>query len=101
LFRDTIGSLASTMLTSDSGGVFRVKRYEEYVAEVIDGIPSLKYQPLNRMLKDFAPESKPLVWLRLVAVAEVCRSLVGIQGEPLQLEVACMDLAQALSRAQD
>jgi hypothetical protein len=101
LFRDTTTTLGSLMIVAEPGLGYRVKRYEEFLSDLADSVVALRYRPLLSLLEAFTPVSKPLVWLRLLSLAQASQALVARQGAPLELTAEPIDLDVALSQASD
>lgn len=101
LFKDTLGALGSALICKSDGPAERVKRFDEFVAEVDAGTAMGKYPELLSLLDSFQPSSKPILWIRFVALAVLCDRLVQSHGDYVGLKLDKFDISEALKLAND
>ncbi len=80
IFRDTVPALTSAMITSTPPGE-RVLRVDEFKARLAGPAAVGFLDPLAGMIDRFDRDRTPLLWLRLIALSEVCGGL--IEGDPI------------------
>lgn len=101
LFSDVLAMLGSSMIRQEgAAGTSRVMRFDEFAAE-INGDDASRFEPVPTLLHQFTPQSKPLLWLRLLAMAQLCNGLLQDSGEKLGLDPVPLDPAAMLSLTQD
>jgi len=101
LFSDVLGILSSSMIKQDGpANTARVIRFDEFAAEV-NGGGIKRFEPVPTLFDEFAPNSKPLLWMRLLAVAQLCNGLLQESGEKLGLAAVAMDLSHMMDLTAD
>lgn len=100
-FYDVLGIIASAMIVQDGPASSRVMRFDEFAAMVDDGKWLERIDPMPGLLAGFTAESKPVLWLRFLALAQLCVGLLHAHGPDLGLEIESMDLDQMLGQAGD
>jgi hypothetical protein len=78
-----------------------VIRFDEFVSAVGDSDRVQRFEPIPRLINGFTIQSKPILWLHLLALAQLCVGLVETHGTELDLEVDEMDLGHLLRRTRD
>lgn len=102
VFYDVLGIITSSMITQDAPTVAaRVLRFDEFASMVTSKDGLERIDPIPRLLDGFRVQSKPVLWLRLLALAQLCIGLLQTGGPDLGLEVEEIDLAQMLGQAED
>lgn len=102
VFYDVIAIVASNLIIQDGPGIpSRVIRFDEFVALTKSEELTAKIDPFPRLISNFTPKSKPLFWLRLLALSQLCLGLLDAQGRSLPFEVEDTDLNAMLDRAED
>lgn len=102
VFYDVLGIISSSMITHDAPtDAGRVLRFDEFAMMVAakDGLQRI--DPVPRLLDGFSVQSKPVLWLRLLALAQLCVGLLEANGPDLGLEVEEIKLDQMLEQAGD
>lgn len=79
----------------------RVMRFDEMETVAGDEAFLEKLDPFPSLLERFSPTAKPLLWLRLVAYANLCRHFVADNGKALNLEVKPLDIRGLLEATKD
>lgn len=88
VFSDVLSSLAAAMIVKDAGtGTERVVRFDEFQGLVDDDDMRTALHPVPALLIGFTPVSRPILWLRMLGLSQLCIGLLEAQGEPLGLEV--------------
>jgi len=100
VYYDMLAMIASALVLQD-GTQQRVMRFSEFT-ELVGTEPGLSsISPIPQLMEHFKPETKPILWLRFVALAELCnvfaareRIQVGLAPDPYDaaaLLLACKD----------
>lgn len=101
IFYDVLGIIASTMITQDGAAASRVMRFDEF-AEMVNGREGLlRIDPIPRLVSDFTVQDKPILWMRFIALAQLCIGLLETQGSELGLEREAVDIDQSLDATGD
>jgi hypothetical protein len=106
VFWDELSMIAAAMITDDGVGTSaRVTRFDEFTKTVTSDIKGAKMlatiKPIPRLLEDFTIASKPILWIRLVALAQLCNSLVDREGSALGIVAEPYDGAAILRASTD
>ena len=97
VFSDVLSNLAAAMVVKDAGtGVERVVRFDEFRGLLDDEDQRKALHPVPALMIGFTPSSRPILWLRMLALSQLCIGLLEVQGEPLGLEVQPVDLSEML-----
>jgi len=64
----------------------RGMRFDEFSKSVADVNWLESIHPIRRLAADFEPKSKPILWLRLVALGELCSALTTVEGPAIGIE---------------
>lgn len=99
-FYDNLTMIASAMIADEAGGNARILRFDEFmnVAET-DGLA--RFAPVPDLLTEFTPQGKPILWLRLIALAQLSIGFVECYGEDLGLDITLLDTEAALKLSRD
>ncbi|MEA2343369.1 MAG: hypothetical protein QOF63_1538 [Thermoanaerobaculia bacterium] len=100
VYYDMLAMIASAIVLQD-GAQQRVMRFSEFTELVETELGLSSIYPIPQLMEGFTPETKPILWLRFVALAELCnafaardRMQVGLAPEPYDgaaLLLACKD----------
>jgi hypothetical protein len=102
VFYDVLGIICSALIVQDATtGPSRVIRFDEFVTLVDDKEGTHRVEPVPRLIAGFSVESKPILWLRLLALAQLCVGLLETHGAELGLEVDEMDIERMLEMTRD
>ena len=102
VFSDTLSSLAAAMVVTDGAkGIERVARFDEFRTMLDDEERAKGLHPLLTLMTGFTPSSKPILWLRMLALSQLCTGLLETQGRDLGLEVQAINLKQMLDLTED
>ena len=102
VFYDGLGMIASSMITQDAPpGSHRVLRFDEFAVMVADKTGTRKIDPVPRLLNGFTVEAKPILWLRLLALAQLCVGLQMAHGSEVGLGRDDIAIDEVLGRIQD
>jgi hypothetical protein len=100
IFFDTLSIVASALVVTE-GERQRVMRFDEFNA-FIDCEDNLKQiHPIPILFEEFTTYSRPILWLRMVALAQLCVNYIAVEGPPLGFGAEPIDLAAMLSVAED
>jgi len=100
IFYDTLTNIAAAMIVSDDAG-HRIMRFDEFSAFLADADGRKRLDPLPRLFDNFTATRKPLFWLRLVALANVCMSFGRSEGPQIGVIPDDLQIAELLQAAQD
>ena len=102
VFSDVLSNLAAAMVVKDAGtGTERVVRFDEFRGLLDDDDLRKALHPVPALMIGFTPSSRPILWLRMLALSQLCIGLLEAQGEPLGLEVQPIDLNVMLRLPRD
>jgi hypothetical protein len=101
VFYDVLGIIASAMITQEGATSSRVLRFDEFASMVVGKEGLHRIDPIPRLVADFSVESKPILWLRFMALAQLCIGLLETQGSELGLEREEINIDQALDATKD
>jgi len=100
IFYDTLSTIAAAVIVEE-GNVHRVMRFDEFSAFVADLDNRRRLEPIPKLLDGFNTTSKPLLWLRLVALAHVCAAFVNAEGPQIGIRPSQLDTVSLLRAAKD
>ncbi|MFI5330721.1 MAG: hypothetical protein ACHQ2F_06765 [Desulfobaccales bacterium] len=81
VFHDTLSMIAAAMIVSDAGGKQeRTMRFDEFNAFVLNPEMLARLSPIPRIMEDFTIAGKPIFWVRLVALGQLCSAFVVREG---------------------
>lgn len=101
MFYDVLGIIASAMIVQENAGFARVLRFDEFSALAGHDDGLARIDPLPRLIDGFDVESKPVLWLRFLALAQLCTGLLETQGTELGLEFDTLDTGPMLDQTRD
>uniref|UniRef100_UPI000D446C67 hypothetical protein n=1 Tax=unclassified Variovorax TaxID=663243 RepID=UPI000D446C67 len=97
VFSDMLSSVTAAMVVFDgTQKVERVVRFDEF--QVILDNPSLVkgLHPIPALMTSFTIGSKPVLWLRMLAIAQLCIGLLEKHGQDLGLELQLIEIERML-----
>jgi len=102
-YSDSIGVAANAMIQASVSqpGVDRVLRFDEFAKKVASPKGFAAFEPFPSLLGGFTIETKPILWLRLLAYANTCNAFVIRGGKPLGFEAEPFDVDALLARSAD
>lgn len=101
IFNDVLTVLGGSLILQESGAQPRVMRFNEFIAALADATFSLRLEPVPRFITNFTAETKPLLWLRMLALAQLCNALIASQGVSLGIAVEEIDFEKAIALTRD
>jgi hypothetical protein len=101
VFYDVLTTIASALILPQEKEGSRVMRFDEFATKMSDAEWKTLIHPIPRLIGGFRPDSKPIFWLRLLAVAQCCIGLLEAQGSELGVEIDTTELDRALSATGD
>jgi hypothetical protein len=101
IFHGVLSVLGGSLIVQDAGAQARVMRFDEFVASLSDAMFSLRLEPVPRLITNFSVELRPLLWLRLLALAQLCNALLASQGESLGIASEQIELEKAIALTSD
>lgn len=100
IFRDQLTILAVSMMVAQEGRPDRVVRFDEFLHTLDTGAGNYM-QPLAGLIDGFQPQTKPILWLRMLALAEACGGLLEKEAAAIAVEPPPLDLAKLLALSED
>lgn len=102
VFHDVLGIIASALIVHDAPNASsRVMRFDEFAAKVTDVCGVRDLDPIPHLAAGFSIQSKPILWLRLLAIAQLCVGLLETHGSELGLEIERIDIKEMLDMTED
>jgi|SRR6267142_1939002 len=101
VFHDTLSIVAAAMIVSDANGVQRVMRFDEFNDFILDRQRLKAINPIPRLMNDFAISTKPIFWMRLVALGGLCSELLNSEGPHLGIKTEPFNGPQLLDGVED
>jgi hypothetical protein len=101
IFNEVLSVLGAALIVEEAGAPPRVMRFDEFVSRLSDGMVSLRLEPVSRLITDFSVDGRPLLWLRMIALAQLCNSLVTSQGAALGINREEIDINTAVALTSD
>jgi hypothetical protein len=102
VFYDMLGIISSALIVQETSVTSsRVIRFDEFVSMVGDEAGLQALEPIPRLIDGFSMQSKPILWLRLLALAQLCLGLLETHGTELDLEVIEIDVEKMLCVTRD
>ncbi len=100
VFYDTLSMIACALIVADPAGS-RIMRFDEFCRflDVPDNLEAI--HPVARLLEDFSINKKPILWLRLVALAQLCCVLIGDEGPAVGIESESFDAGFHVCNCED
>jgi len=102
IYSDVLSMIAAAMIVTD-GAVTpsRVMRFAEFDQFVSDPKRLDLIHPVPRLFDGFTIATKPILWIRLVSLGELCTSLVKRDGPPLGVTPEAYDGLRLLDTSTD
>jgi hypothetical protein len=83
VFRDTLSNIAAAVIVSEAAGTQRVTRFDEFNEFILNRDKLATIHPIPRLMEGFTLSSKPILWMRLVALGGLCSKFVNLRGRNL------------------
>ena len=97
IFRDQLPVLGNCLVIEEEAGS-RVMRFEEF-DECLEDESYL--EPLKEILSTLHPTSTPILWMRLVAIAQACHQLTHADDIAIALDPEPFDLERLVDASED
>jgi hypothetical protein len=102
IFYDVLSIIASTMIVDSCNSTSaRVMRFDEFNELVSENDRIAAISPLPRLMENFTIASKPILWIRFVALGQLCSSFVGREGPVLGIHPELYDGPKLLRASTD
>ena len=72
VFYDTLSIISSALIIFGADGTERAIRFDEFTESCGDTNWLRQIHPIPRLLDGFTPKAKPILWIRLVALGQLC-----------------------------
>jgi hypothetical protein len=99
-FADSVSASANVLIHRAAGVPDRILRFDEFKTW-LDEHPHSALEPFPTLLRDFSVDSKPILWVRLVAYGNACSSLINRLGCPLGFETRVFPIRALLAMTTD
>lgn len=76
-------------------------RFDEFDSFVQDSSNRDRIHPVPRLLEDFTTYGRPLLWLRLVALADLCNKYVELEGAAIGMTPRRIDVVALIAASED
>lgn len=102
IFYDVLGMIASNLTIQDAPNFpERLMRFDEFANRLGDANFARQMEPVPQFVTGFRVQSQSILWLRLLALAQLCIGLLENQGSELGLELESMNIEQMLRMTED
>ncbi len=101
VYFDNLTKAANALIVHEADGQERAMRFHELEAFLMIPEDAGRFGPLPALLRDFSPEAKPLLWIRLVAFGNLCIDYVNRLGSKIGFEVRDYPVRDLLLRSRD
>lgn len=102
VFYDVLAIIASSLIIQDvANSTDRVMRFDEFSAMVACEKSALRIDPIPRLITELSARTKPILWLRFLALAQLCTGLLEAQGTALGLEIEPINVEKMLKLIED
>lgn len=99
-FSDSVSASANVLICRAPGCADRIMRFDEF-RFWIDNHAHQPLGPFPALLRNFNPDTKPILWARLVAYGNACSSLVNRLGIPIGFEERIYPARLLLAQTRD
>ena len=102
VFHDTLSLVSGALVVVDPDSKQeRAMRFDEFTRFIGDETRRAALDPIPELMEAFTPSTKPILWLRLVALARICDEVIEQQGQQLGFEHEAFDAMTLLSASSD
>ncbi|WP_156428533.1 hypothetical protein [Pseudomonas sp. URMO17WK12:I11] len=102
IFYDVLGMIASNLTVQDSPNLpERIMRFDEFADKLSDRNFARQMEPVPHLITGFVATSQSILWLRLLALAQLCIGLLENHGTELDLEIDPMNVDQMIRMTED
>jgi len=100
VFADSLASAVQSIIERVDVNQSRILRFDEF-KEKIERDGWVAASPIDKIFEQFTIDRKPILWLRLVAYAQICNSFVTRQGQARGFAEEYFDTQELLLRSRD
>lgn len=102
VFFDTLSIVSAALIFVDPAGKpDRVMRFDEFSMFVEDESKLERIHPFPRLFEDFTADSKPILWVRLVTLAQLCNTFLTTEGPRVGITPESYDCSKMLHNTSD
>jgi hypothetical protein len=102
VFWDVLSMIAAAMIVNDGVGTpARVMRFDEFDKSANDPKKLETIHPIPTLMEGFTIVTKPILWIRFIALAHLCSSFVKREGPALGITAEPYDGANVLRASTD
>lgn len=99
VFFDSLSKCANAIITSENENLERVMRFHEFEDLAINN--SVIFMPFPKLLSGFTPDTKPILWIRLVAYGNLCNQFINKTGDKVGFEVRQYPIEELIHQSED
>jgi len=92
---------AAMVVNDDDGKQARAMRFDEFKKFVSDTGRLVTIDPIPQLMKDFTIAAKPILWVRFVALGQLCSTFVTREGPSIGIAPEPYDGVKMLSASTD
>jgi hypothetical protein len=102
VFFDTLSIVSAALIfVEPAGKQDRVMRFDEFSMFVEEASKLERIHPFPRLFEDFTVDSKPILWVRLVTLAQLCNTFLATEGPPVGITPESYDCSKMLLATTD
>jgi hypothetical protein len=102
VYYDTISIIAGALIINDSvSKTQRVISFDEFSQFISVPEALARLDPIPRIMEDFSIQTKPILWVRLVALAHLCNVFAANEGPPVGITPEEYDSSKMLHASSD
>jgi hypothetical protein len=102
VFHDVLAMVSAAMIIEGQNEEqARVMRFDEFSANISEPKWVDKIHPIPRLMENFSIETKPILWIRLVALAQLCSFLLAQEGPNVGIASESFNGVEMLSVSKD
>jgi hypothetical protein len=80
IYHDTISIISGALIVNEEGKGQRIMNFDEFSRYVSEPKKLGRLKPIPSIMENFSIPGKPIFWLRLVALAQLCSVFVASEG---------------------
>jgi hypothetical protein len=102
VFYDTLSLLGATMVVDESNGkLARLMRFDEFTRFIQDEDKLTTLEPIPALFDEFTPAKKPILWIRLVALCQLCHAFLAQEASSFGIDLPDFDGLALLRESSD
>lgn len=102
VFFDTLSIVSAALIVVEPAGKpDRTMRFDEFSMFVEEKSKLEKLDPFPRLFEDFTVDSKPILWVRFVTLAQLCNTFLATEGPRVGITPESYDCSKMLLATTD